>query len=201
MATDWEISRATGQCAVSGRTFGEGEFYYAALFESPDGMERRDYAADAWSGPPEGCICHWRGRVPVRNRKNQTLEIDLGMLTHLFLNLEESDSETRQQFRFVLALLLLRKRVLRFEQAVRKDDREHWQLRLLSDKSLHQVINPRLTDEQVARLNAQLTALLTGEIDTVERLDEVPAVREGATHDQNLPNEPNEANAADAATS
>lgn len=172
MANDWELARTTGRCAATGRAFGEGEAYYAALFETPAGLERRDYSLEAWSGPPEGSFCHWRGRIPIRERKPAALEIDGQMLSQLFVSLEEEQSETRQQFRFVLALLLLRKRLLRFEQAVRKDGQEFWQMRLLSDKSLHQVLNPRLGEEQIARLSAQLTALLSGEMEAIETLND-----------------------------
>ncbi|HOB75310.1 MAG TPA: hypothetical protein PKG54_12395 [Phycisphaerae bacterium] len=172
MATEWELARATGRCALTGRTFEEGEAYYAVLFDTPAGLERRDYSLDAWTGPPEGAFCHWRGRVPVREKKSAALEIDQQMLTQLFVGLEDEQSESRQQFRFVLALLLMRKRVLRFEQAIRKGEQEYWQMRLLSDKSLHQVLNPRLDDQQVSRLSAQLTALLSGEIEAIEILND-----------------------------
>jgi len=171
MATDWELARTTGRCAVTGRVFAEGESYFAALFEGPAGLERRDYGLDAWSGPPEGSFCHWRGRVPVREKKPAALDIDPQMFTQLFVGLEDDPSETRQQFRFVLALLLMRKRLLRFEQADREAGQEFWQMRLAADKSLHRVLNPRLTDEHVTRLSAQLTALLSGEIEAVEVLE------------------------------
>lgn len=172
MANDWELARTTGRCAVTDRVFAEGEPYYAVLFEGPSGLERRDYSPEAWNGPPEGTFCYWRGRVPVREKKPAALEIDPQMLTQLFLGLEDDPSEPKQQFRFVLALLLMRKRLLRFEQAVRQGGQEYWQMRLMSDKSLHQVLNPRLNDEQIARLSAQLTALLSGEVEAMEVLTE-----------------------------
>jgi hypothetical protein len=171
MATDWELARTTGRCAATGRTFTAGEAYCAALFDTPAGLERRDYGLDAWSGPPEGSFCHWRGRIPVREKKPSAIEFDPQMLTQLFVGLEENPSETRQQFRFVLGLLLMRKRLLRLEGADREGEQEYWRLRLIADKSLHRLLNPRLTDEQIARLSAQLTALLSGEVEAIEFLE------------------------------
>lgn len=173
MAGDWEISKATGRCTATGREFAEGEVYFAALLETPEGFERRDCAADAWTGPPEGCFCYWRARVPVREKKPRTISIDSAMLTHLFLRLEDEESEMRQQFRFVLALLLMRKRLLKFEETVRDGEQEYWQLRLVTEQSVHRVLNPHLTDDQVDRLGAQLTALLSGEVHAIESLDHV----------------------------
>lgn len=188
MANDWELARTTGQCAVTGRAFAEGEAFYVALFETPAGIERRDYGLESWSGPPEGSFCHWRGHIAVRTKKPAALEIDPQMLTQLFVGLEDDPSETKQQFRFVLALLLMRKRLLRFEQADREGGLEYWQMRLVADKSLHRVLNPRLTDEHIARLSAQLTALLSGEIEAVEVL-EGPA-DPGPAPEINQPGEP-----------
>lgn len=170
MASNWELARSTGQCAQTGRPFAEGESYYAALFETPAGMERRDYCLEAWTGPPEGSFCHWKGRIPIREKKPATLDIDPQMLTQIFVGMEDEQSEMQQQFRFVLALLLMRKRLLRFEQANKEESGEYWQMRLLADKSLHRVLNPQLSDEQIARLSAQLTALLSGDLETVEML-------------------------------
>ena len=171
MATDWELARTTGRCAATGRSFAEGEAYFAALFEASIGIERRDYGLETWSGPPEGSFCHWRGRIPRREKKPTSLDIDPQMLTQFFVGLEDEQSETRQQFRFVLALLLMRKRLLRFEGPDREGEQEYWRMRLVSDKSLHRVLNPRLTDEHITRLSAQLTALLSGEVEAVEFLE------------------------------
>ena len=68
------------------------------------------------------------------------------------------------QFRFVLALILMRKRLLRYEQTLQEDGREYWQMRLLRDQTLHRVQNPQLTDEQVAGVSAQLGSILHGDM-------------------------------------
>lgn len=170
MSSDWEFSRLTGRCAVTGREFAEGELYFTALFETAEGLERRDYTPDAWSGPPEGSICHWQARVPMRDKTPQPLAVDQELLTSLFLRLEDDASEVRQQFRFVLALLLMRKRRLRFEGTVRETDQEFWRLRLVTDQSEHRVLNPRLTDEHIERLSTQLTAILSGDVEAVGML-------------------------------
>jgi hypothetical protein len=178
MSNEWEVARASGRCAITGREFAEGDSYYAVLFEGPEGMDRRDYAVEAWTGPPEGSFCYWRGRVPVREKKPSAITIDAELLTQLFLRLEEDGSEPGQQFRFVLALLLMRKRLLKFEGTVRNEDREYWQLRLMSDSSVHQILNPQLGQQEVDRLSLQLTALLTGEVDafTLIETGAAPAV-------------------------
>ncbi len=172
MANDWEVSKATGHCAVTGRKLEEGEVYYAALFERPEGLVRQDVSADAWTGPPPESFCYWKARVPVREKRSERVSVDQALLMNLFLRLEDEASEAKQRFRFVLALLLMRKRLLKFEQTVRDGETEYWQMRLVEDQSVHQVLNPRLTDEQTERLGRQLTAILSGEVDAIETLEQ-----------------------------
>ena len=172
MANEWEFSRTTGSCAATGRELAEGESYYAVLFETPEGFERKDYTLEAWSGPPQGSYCYWRARVPVREKKSGPVAVDHALLTHFFLRLEDEDSQIKQQFRFVLALLLMRKRHLKFERAVQEGGREYWQVRLVREQSEHKVLNPRLSDQEVQHLSEQLTAILSGDAEAIESLGE-----------------------------
>ena len=172
MANDYEISRVTGKCASTGRAFVEGETYFAALFDTPQGFERKDYSVEAWSGPPEGCFCFWKGKVPTREKKPTTIAIDNSILMNLFCRLEDDTSPMRQKFRFVLALLLMRKRLVRFEQAFRNEGQESWQVRLVQEQSVQQVLNPHLSEAEVDGLSAQLTAILSGNSAAIAELEE-----------------------------
>jgi hypothetical protein len=187
MSNEYEIARPTGRCAVTDRPLAEGESYYAVLLETPDGFERRDYAVDAWEGPPEGSFCYWKARVPVREKKREHLSFDPVMLTHLFLRLEDEESEMRQSFRFVLALLLMRKRLLKYEGTSESGGHELWRMRLTTDGTLHQVVNPRLTELQVDRLSAQLTAILSGEVESLESLDGIEGMDPGVEASSDAP--------------
>ena len=185
MANDYEFSRTSGKCRATDRPLAEGEVYYTVLSEGPEGLERHDYSLDVWEGPPSECFCYWRARIRTSDRNKGPAAIDHEVLTHLFLSLEDDDSSVKQEFRFVLALLLLRKRLLRLERSISEGDEEYWQMRLVRDQSGHRVLNPKLTEGAVERLSVQLTAILGGEVDAIESLDraEVAESPEGADGD------------------
>ena len=44
-----DVPRAGGKCAVSGRLIAPGEKYFAAIRETPLGIERLDIAAECWN--------------------------------------------------------------------------------------------------------------------------------------------------------
>lgn len=158
---DYEVSRPAGKCHVSGRMIAEGERFHTAIIETPQGFERRDYAEDAWTGPPEGALCHFQTRLPKKEEHRKVFVGD-EVLLNFFLQLGDAAEASRARFRFVLALILLRKRLLKYERTIREEGKEFWEMRLMRDRTLHRIFNPSLNDEQIHDLTRELGAVLAG---------------------------------------
>lgn len=171
MSTAWELQRPSGQCSVTGRTLQEGEEFYSALFEEGETFRRADYAAEAWPGPPEGCYCHFKSRVPVRKKPRQLL-VDNEALVAFFLRLAEEKEPIRVQFRFVLALILMRKRILRYDGSRVADGVEVWRMTLPRDGTVHEVVNPQLTEDQIGEVSHHLGAILHSDMGAFAQADE-----------------------------
>jgi hypothetical protein len=45
---DWEIKKTLGQCFGTNQLFEVGQDYYAALVETEQGLERRDFSIEYW---------------------------------------------------------------------------------------------------------------------------------------------------------
>lgn len=159
--TDFEVSRPVGQCSVTGRTFVEGEIFYSALFAAGEGFERKDYCEDQWAGPPEGALCFFKTRMPRKEEPKRTF-VDDDLLINFFTRLADNDDASKLRFRFVLSLILLRKRLLKYDRTIREGGVEYWEMRLMRDKSAHKVLNPRLTDDEIEDLTGQLGSILAG---------------------------------------
>jgi hypothetical protein len=106
-------------CAATGRAFTVGEACIAVLVERDDapGLERVDYAIPAWEGgarptPPARVFASWRGTYqPGESGKLKPLLSDEELLD-LFQELGEATEPKRLAFRYVLALMLVRRKVL-----------------------------------------------------------------------------------------
>ncbi len=168
--SDYQIAPHSGVCAISHKQMEEGEEFYAVLFETADGLERREYSLAAWTEPPEGYFCFWRARVPHKEQKKR-LFVDDEVIINLFLRLEDSTEEIKLHFRFVLALILMRKRILKYEETVVDDGAEFWAMRLVKEKTSYRVLNPRLTDEQTTRVSQELGAILHGDLSAFDDMD------------------------------
>jgi hypothetical protein len=99
-------------CAETGREFVPGETYFSALIVQGGETVRRDYSAEAWQGPPEGTLGWWKSQLPEPNaRKLHWAPNDV--MLHYFEQLEAAAD--KQDVRYILTLLMIRRRVLRLE--------------------------------------------------------------------------------------
>ncbi|MCG3136985.1 MAG: hypothetical protein HJJLKODD_00826 [Phycisphaerae bacterium] len=159
---EYAVSGRTGVDGLTGRELAEGEVYYAVLFEEGESLVRREYAAEGWLGPPERYFCYWKALVPVKAAKKKVW-VDNEVLMNLFVRLAESAEEVKQHFRFVLGLMLMRKRLLKYEETQMEEGQEWWIMRSSGEETLHRVWNPRLAEEQIVMVSEELSMILHGE--------------------------------------
>lgn len=120
---DFEVQRCSRHCAATERELSSGEVYYSALIAEGAGMERRDYSKQGWDGPPDGTIAWWKSRIPDRTIKKKRWAPNEVML-QFFEELDQraDDPESHGDMRYVLGLLLVRRRVLRQEESETDED-------------------------------------------------------------------------------
>jgi len=159
---EWEINKPLGQCYGTGRKIEYGEEYFGALVETEEGLQRRDFCADYWEQEKPDVFCYWKTRLPRPDQKKQIF-VDDEMLLAFFERLEKETEQEKVNFRFVLALILMRKRRLKYYATRVEDDKEIWRLRIVGDKSADrrlEVINPHLDEEQIEQLSSQIGQIL-----------------------------------------
>ena len=157
--SEWEINKPLGQCSGTEKTIESGEEYFAALIETEEGLQRRDFCADYWESQKPDVFCYWKTRLPEPGQKKQ-LFVDDQMLMAFFERLEKETEQEKVNFRFVLAMILMRKRILKYDETKTVDDKEIWRLRIVGDKRIVEVINPHLDEEQIEQLSSQMGEIL-----------------------------------------
>ena len=173
--SDWKLERSAGRCVKTGREFAPGETYHVVLYKENDGLRREDYSEQVWSDPPEGAFCCFKTRKPdTQPDKKKRLLVDDEVLIDFFIRLKDEQERSRLQFRFVLALILMRKRLVKYEQTRTDGPAEIWRMRLMRDRTVHEVVNPRLNDEEIEDVSRQLTAVLHSDAGEFVDEDELP---------------------------
>lgn len=158
--TDFEVPNPTKACSVSGRVLAAGEKCYTVLSEEAGKYVRRDFAAEAWRGAPPGTVAFWAGRVPASDRpRKPTFNEEL--LVDWFHHLAGRAEPDRVNFRYVVALLLMRRKRLKFEDATRTDAGDGVLcLRDAKTGTRHAVPDPRLTADEAAAVQDEVFRVL-----------------------------------------
>jgi len=172
--TDYHIARSTGHCWATGQPMPPGSPCIAAIVErtGEEGFDRVDVSMAAWeSGArPAGLFSFWKNVVPAPDAKPKLL-VDDTVLMDVFERMAADDRPQRQAFRFVLALILMRKKLLKFVGRKGEGPDERWLLLprgtaggTETERTPIEVANPQLSDDDVRTLTDQLGEILQGEL-------------------------------------
>ena len=157
--TDYQIQANTRRCAATGRELRPGERVYTVLLDQGGQFVRQDYSSEAWTGPPASAFSFWVGRVPAPDDQRRP-PIDDELLLDCFRRLQGETEPERVHFRYVVALLLLRRKRFKFEEARVEAGQEIMALRCTRTRELHQVVNPGLSDDEIARVQDEVFKVL-----------------------------------------
>ncbi len=155
---DFEVQKFTRVCAVTGRELAPGETFYSYLVR--DGAEtiRKDVASSDWNGPPDDCLGWWKSEVPdPKSRKLNWAPHDV--MLHYFS--ETENDPTKADVRFVLALLMIRRRIFRLEDT-EVDDSGNEVLRVFCARNESEYAVPvtAVTPERAQEVQAIISDLL-----------------------------------------
>jgi len=158
---DWEIQKTLGRCWETDTVFEPDTEYYAALVDTAEGMERRDYSIEYWQEHKPEVFCFWKTKmVAEEDKKKKNLFVDDDMLMTFFERLAEETDPEKVSFRFVLMLVLMRKRILKYKSSTVEGDSEKWLLRVTGQDREVEVVDPKLTEDKIEQLTAQMGVIL-----------------------------------------
>jgi hypothetical protein len=160
---EWVIDKPLGQCCATGRQIAPGEEYYAALVETEQGFARRDFCAEYWNENKPAVFCYWKTKLPRPDQKKQVF-VDDDMLMAFFDRLGTETEQEKVNFRFVLMLVLMRRRKLKYDSSKTTDGKDIWRLRITGSQDFVEVVNPNLDESQVAQLTSQIGQILQAEL-------------------------------------
>ena len=175
------IGRSAGRCAASDRGCpairASRRFAHPTEADPKAGpgrsdrlvFDQLDYHPDAWDEVrdrvlDDRLLCWWRTEVPEPGGR-RNLFVDDETLVDLSPPRGRGDS-SRAAFRFVLGLILLRRRKLRVVDRGRVGDEDIWRFKRVGggdDAPIWSVADPRLAEDDAEAIAEQLSAILSDE--------------------------------------
>ena len=157
--TEYQIQPNTRRCAATGRELQPGDKFYSVLLEKEGRFLRQDFSSEAWQGPPHGSFSFWAGQIPAGDESKRPA-IDDELLLDCLGRLEGDTQAARANFRYVVALLLMRRKRLRFEETRTDGDQEILLLRCVRTRNTYRVLNPGLSEEEMAAVQEEVFKVL-----------------------------------------
>jgi hypothetical protein len=117
MEWDDKVGHARLVCAASGRPIAPGEVFYSVLRYTDGGFVRDDFCDETWSAKPadERGLSWWRQRRPLpKDEASGPRMIAPAALLQIFKDLRDTPERPAQCFAWMLCLLLLRAKQLRY---------------------------------------------------------------------------------------
>lgn len=180
VSSGMSIGRSTGVCAASGKPLGVGDRYVATLVDRPGetGAIRLDYALGAWEAgarpqAPDRMIGSWRTTMrPAAASETKQLLSDEELL-ELFEEMAGATEAKHLAFRYVLTLMLVRRKMLRLVGEKRQGGKVVLQVRHKlppggvaalkgPEGPAMEVVDPGLDEGTTSDVIEQLTQVLGG---------------------------------------
>jgi hypothetical protein len=155
---DFEVQRCTRRCAKTDRELKSRETFYSVLIAEGSQVVRYDYAEDTWEGAPEGALGWWKSRMPEPDA-NKLHWAPNDIMLDYFEQLEREEGKSDE--RYILALLLIRRRVVRLEETEADEaGREVMILYCPKNENQYKVAVASPAGDRIREIQEQLARLL-----------------------------------------
>lgn len=156
---EWKFQRRQGACGTCERAFEEGARHVSVLSARGEDLAREDQCLACWAQRAGSDDLFWWFTRHSANRRG--LQLDLPTLEHVFVRLEGRSEARIRELRYVLCLLLMRKRRLKLLRMQRGEPESMLVRRPRRDESF-QVFVFDFAPERVEELRGELAAIFDG---------------------------------------
>lgn len=159
--TEWDIQSRSDVCSTCQRPFADKEVYHTLLRMDTSGYQRRDLCGACYANAPrDGVLSYWQGEYklpappPPEPIQKETAET-------LLRKLVESTDPTHAAARYILAVMLERKRILKHRDTMREQTgNEVLVYEHARTGESFAIPDPRLRLDQLAQVQQEITAVL-----------------------------------------
>ena len=120
---------------------------------------RLDFLEAHWTGEPPHTVGTWKFQIPEATAQQQRV-LDTDTLFRFFEQLTEDANPGRERLRYVLALFLLQRKRLKLDGSRQDGKREYLVFLGPRGEGPYEVLDQQLSAEEMAALQAELTARL-----------------------------------------
>ena len=157
---EWQINKSANSCVHCDRSFKEEEEYFSALYDNDNVFTRRDFCVECWSKTKDAeKFSYWKTKVPKKTENVQRYA-NIDVFYDLFLRTENDKNLSSVNFRYVLSLYLMRKKVLKLKTTDKSNGNEVLVFQNIKEGEETKVVNPQLGKEEIMAVTEEIGKLV-----------------------------------------
>jgi hypothetical protein len=162
---NWNIRSRSHTCLQTGEAFADGETFYTALFEDPqtDELVRRDYSNSAWEALRGELhpFSFWKSVYEAPRSEAKVEVVEKESAEGLLRRLIEEDAPGTENTRYILAIMLERKKMLKHTATRETEDANFLIYEHPKSGEVYIIRDPELRLDQVEAVQREVSLLLS----------------------------------------
>jgi hypothetical protein len=165
MAKDYQISKPADRCEKCGGELNPEQVIVATIREGEEAQfVRIDFCEPCWDSIEDkddpAIFGVWRSVIPKPREKKKLLADD-AVIINFFHRLAETEDEVKIGFRYVLALILMRKKLLIYDGHGTNDaGQDIWKMHFKCSDDTHEVIDPHMDEDRIVEVSQNLGQIM-----------------------------------------
>ncbi|HWB03187.1 MAG TPA: hypothetical protein VG796_09200 [Verrucomicrobiales bacterium] len=162
---NWNIRSRSHTCLQTGDAFADGETFYTALFEDPqtDELVRRDYSVTAWESLKDELhpFSFWKSIYEAPRTEAKVEVVEKESAEGLLRRLIEEDTAGTENTRYILAIMLERKKILKHTATRETEEANFLIYEHPKSGEVYIIRDPELRLDQVEGVQREVSLLLS----------------------------------------
>ncbi len=153
----WKLGRRATTCVGCDASFAPGAAVTSALHTGEGGFARRDWCETCFETASATAFSWWTATLPLETDKKPTF--DLSVAREFLVRLLAEGGEEREALRYLLVLLLMRKRIVRLHEQIDRDGVDVMIVTIPPSDEPHEISCPPIDEAEAESLRAELGRL------------------------------------------
>jgi hypothetical protein len=159
-AEEWDraVAKPLDQCAGCSQPLVPGAEYVATIAATPEGFVRQDRCPACALAQKQNVFSFWRGKKPAQ-KSGALPRLDFDSLLELLRRLDGREDASSQRLRWIVTILLLRRRLVQITSRAVTDGVETLEVKPRHEDRVFLVKDPKLSAEDFDSLHDDLSKI------------------------------------------
>jgi hypothetical protein len=155
VSTEWKINKSAKFCVLCHKEFSNGEEHYSSITKEDKDFVRKDTCKNCWGKDNLEPFSYWLTKAEQKPKENLDAIVDF--FNKLLLS-SESDRKI-ENLKFILTLVLVRRKRLKLLQKVRQDNINYLDVEKIWDGQIARIKDLELNEQDLGELKLELEKL------------------------------------------